>query len=79
VALQQMGIRSKNQCKSFTVSELIITPLLKPAVNRMKLKLGMPLQLAKDSDVAGIAYLFRKIGCVKNIFWFEVSIFFCPL
>ena len=78
MALQQMRVRSKNQSKSFTVAKLIIAPLLKPAVNRMKLKFGMPLQLTKNGDVTCVANLFGKIGCVKNIFRFEIGIFFRP-
>ena len=55
---QQLGIGAHQQGESLPVAELIIAPFLEPLENRVETQFRMALELAENSDVAGVPDLF---------------------
>ena len=71
---QKLGVGAHDQGKRFAVPELVVTPTLEPAKNRVETFLRMALELAKNCDVAGVTDFFGQVGRIKNIFWLEIGV-----
>ena len=57
------------------MAELVVAPFLEPFEDRMEPAVGVPLELAIDGDVAGVADLLREIGRVEDEFRPEERVF----
>ena len=55
VAFQQLGIRSHQHRKGFTMAKLVIAPFLEPVEDRVKLVLRVCCQVPVDRNIARIA------------------------
>ena len=73
-ALQQVRVRPHQQREGFPMAELVVAPLLEPLEDRMDPQFRMPLELAEDGDVAGIADLLGQVGRVEDELRLEVVI-----
>ena len=54
--------------------KLIVAPLFEPLEDRVETFVGIPLQLPKYCNVAGITNLFRQVYRVEDELWLEIRI-----
>ena len=73
-AFQQVGVGAHQQGEGLAVAELVVAPLLEPHEDRVEAQLRMPLELAEDGDVAGVADLLAEVGGVEDELRLEVVV-----
>ena len=54
--------------------EFVVTPCLEPVEDRLEAQLRIPLDLAKDRDVARVADLLGEVGRIENELGSEVLV-----
>ena len=74
-AFSQLWLCLDQQSKGFAVAELIVAPFAEPLKNRVEHFVGVLLQVAVDSDIAGITDLLAQVRRVVDELGAEVGVF----